>query len=262
MAYNNISGEYFISQIKTKEDVPYHLMRYAVVYRDRLDEFTDPDMRAILQHIVNNFLTEGGSSENFTGSGTMASEATHTGNADLSGGYDWGTTPEDFTIDVNSTGAVTVTLDTLTSDVTTTVSTVNSALSTASVAGVEAFADGTNVGIRSTTDGSDQSFVLAEGTGALGTLGMTAGTYTGTDDDRQTVFTTSGLDASPSDVSISVQVNGSSRSYTVTQENPVAIELATGISAEDNLVISVSDALTAEEYLREKPLIDPADYIY
>lgn len=255
MAYNTISGDYLISQIKTKEDVPFHLMRYAVIYRDQLDTF-EPDMRSVLQYIVNNFLQESSNSESFTGSGTMASEATHTGSADLSTGYDWGAAAEDFTIDVNGAGAATVTLDALTSDVATTVTALNSALP----AGVTAFADGVNVGIRTTTDGADQSFVLAEGTGALTTLGLSAGTYTGTDDTRLKTFTTS-LDSSPADVSVSVQVGGSSRSYTVTQENPLAIELATGISAEDEVVISVSDALTAAEYLSERPLIDPINYI-
>jgi hypothetical protein len=159
---------------------------------------------------------------------------------------------------VNGAGAATVTLDT---DTTGSVSNVVSALNAALPAGVEAFADGVNVGIRTIATGSGENFILAEGSGALSTLGMSAGTYTGTDDTRETSFTTS-LDASPSDVSVSVQVNGSSRSYTVTQENPLAIELATGISAEDNLVVSVSDALTVDEYFSEKPLTDPADYIF
>lgn len=260
MAYNAISGDYLISQINSIEDVPFHLMRLAINYRDQLDQF-EPDTRKVLQHIVDNFLQESSNSETASGSGTMASEAEHVGNVDLSGGYDWDSDPQDFSIDVNEAGAATVTLDTATSDVATTVTAINTALSTAGVSGVEAFADGNNVGIRTTSDGADQTFTLSAGSpNALGTLGWTADTYDGTDDDRQTTFTTS-LDSSPEDVSVSVRVNGSSRAYTVTEENPLTIELATGITSGDELVVTVSDSLTAEEWFKPA-LIDPADYIY
>ncbi|MFW6002093.1 MAG: hypothetical protein ACOCQD_02030, partial [archaeon] len=257
MAYNAISGDYLISQINSIEDVPFHLMRLAINYRDQLDQF-EPDTRKVLQHIVDNFLQESSDSETLNGSGSMASEAEHIGTEDLSGGYDWATNTEDFSISVDGAEAVTVTLDT---DTTGSLSDVVSALNDALPGGVEAFADGDNVGIRTTSTGSDESFTLASGTtdDALVTLGWSTGTYTGEDDDRQTSFITS-LDSSPEDVSVSVQVNGSSRSYTVTEEKPLTIELATGITSEDELVVTISDALTAEEWFKPA-LIDPADYI-
>ena len=110
-----------------------------------------------------------------------ASSATHTGTANLSTGFDWATTNQDFSINVNGTGATTVNLTTLTTNVATTVTAINAAFTTAGVSGVEAFASGINVGIRTTANGIGQSFILASGTtDALVTLGLTAGTYTGT----------------------------------------------------------------------------------
>ena len=111
----------------------------------------------------------------------VAAPATHTGTADLSTGYDWASTNEDFSIDVNGAGAVTINLTTLTTDVATTVTAINNALVAAGVEGVEAFASGVNVGIRTLFNGTGQSFILATGTtDALVTLGWSAATYTGT----------------------------------------------------------------------------------
>lgn len=110
-----------------------------------------------------------------------ATVATHTGTEDLSTGYDWASTNEDFSINVNGAGATTVNLTVLTTDVATTVTAINNALTAAGVEGVEAFASGINVGIRTLFKGTGQSFILATGTtDALVTLGWSAATYTGT----------------------------------------------------------------------------------
>ena len=125
---------------------------------------------------------------NFSNFGTVAS---HVGTADMFSGYTgWTASPEDFDITVNGVGPTNVVLDTDTTDVATTVAEVNNELSTAGVTGVEAFPSGNNVGIRTNSPGSSQNFVLAAGTNdALATLGWMANTYTGTDDDPDTVTT-------------------------------------------------------------------------
>lgn len=99
------------------------------------------------------------------------------GTQNLSGGFGWGVTPETFTINVNGAGVLTVTLDTLTTDVATTIIEIDAQLATAGVTGVEAYGSGNFVGIRTTSANPNQSIVLAEGTGALARLGITAGTY-------------------------------------------------------------------------------------
>lgn len=99
------------------------------------------------------------------------------GNANLSGGFDWGTTNETFTINVNGAGVLTVTLDTLTTDVATTITEIDTQLATAGVTGVEAYGSGNFVGIRTTSAVPNQTIVLAEGTGALARLGLAAGSY-------------------------------------------------------------------------------------
>jgi len=128
---------------------------------------------------------------NFSNFGTVAS---HVGSVDMSSGYTgWTASPEDFNITVNGVGPTNVVLNTDTSDMATTVAEINNELSTAGVTGVEAFANGNNVGIRTISPGSSQNFVLAAGApDALATLGWTANTYTGTDDDPDTVTVNNG----------------------------------------------------------------------
>lgn len=112
---------------------------------------------------------------------STATPATHTGTVDLSTGYDWATTNEDFSINVNGAGATTINLTVLTTNVATTVTAINNALTAAGVTGVEAFASGVNVGIRTLFNGTGQSFILASGVvDALATLGWSLATYTGT----------------------------------------------------------------------------------
>lgn len=110
-----------------------------------------------------------------------ATAASHIGTVDLSTGYDWATSNEDFSINVNGAGATTVNLTTSTTNVATTVTAINNALTAAGIEGVEAFASVINVGIRTLFNGTGQSFILATGVAdALVTLGWTAATYTGT----------------------------------------------------------------------------------
>lgn len=116
--------------------------------------------------------------ETVTQAGTKAN---HLGTANLTAGYDWSGTSEKFSINVNNGGATEVTLTADCANVGAVVSEINTALGTAVVTGVEAYASGNYVGIRTTTDGSNQSFILATASpSALTTLGWTAATYTGT----------------------------------------------------------------------------------
>ena len=104
--------------------------------------------------------------------------AKHVGTQDLSSGYDWGTTNQQFTIARNGGSPVTVTLNTLTTDVATTVTEINNELATAGIdAFYEAYASGNYVGIRSKS-ATDDNIIIGAGTpSALTTLGWTAGTY-------------------------------------------------------------------------------------
>ena len=110
-----------------------------------------------------------------------ATKATHVGTANLSSGHDWSGTSQTFSINVNNAGATEVTLDSACANVAEVVTEINTQLGTASVTGVEAYASTNYVGIRTTTAGGTQTFILAAGSpNALTTLGWTAGTYTGT----------------------------------------------------------------------------------
>lgn len=104
---------------------------------------------------------------------------THAGNVNLSGGHDWSAGNQDFSINVNGAGALTVTLDANCINLAAVISEINTKLGVAGVAGVEAYDAGTNfVGIRTTSAIPNQSIILAAGvTDALTTLGWTAGTY-------------------------------------------------------------------------------------
>ena len=107
---------------------------------------------------------------------------------DLSSGHDWSTTNETFDINVNGGGRVTVTLDATCANLAAVIAEINTAFTEQSITGVEAYdPDVSNcVGIRTTGTGADKSFILyaAEENNALATLGLSAGTYQGTDEDR------------------------------------------------------------------------------
>ena len=98
-------------------------------------------------------------------------------------GVGWASTPQSFTINVNGTGAKTVTLNTDCETQVQVINEINSSFTTAvpsAVTGVEAYNAGSGrVGIRTLSTGVLQTFTLGAGApNALPTLGMTAGTYT------------------------------------------------------------------------------------
>lgn len=132
------------------------------------------------------------------------------GNIDMSSGYDWATTPQDFRIDVNNTGEFTINLTVLTTDLTTTISEINNAISNAGVVGVEAFSSNNMyVGIRTTTKGSDQILKLLNGTNnALNTLGITSDEYYGTDGTNLGTTFDLGIDLASTGTNFLVYLNG------------------------------------------------------
>jgi hypothetical protein len=100
-------------------------------------------------------------------------------------GVGWTLTPQSFTISINGSGTQTITLDADCTTLTAVVTLINTKLVAAFGAGVkvEAFLSGNNVGLRTLSTGAIQTFTLGAGApNALATLGMTAGTYTGTAD--------------------------------------------------------------------------------
>lgn len=106
------------------------------------------------------------------------------GNIDFtSSGFNWATTNQNFVINVNSGGDVTVTLNTNCANISAIVTAINSAFTTAGVTGVEAYnAYNGRVGIRTTVSGAAQTFTLSAGSpNALTTLGIANGVYTGLD---------------------------------------------------------------------------------
>lgn len=104
--------------------------------------------------------------------------ASYLGTQDMSSGFDWGTTNQQFTIAEDGGSPVTVTLNTATTDVATTVTEINAELVTAGIDGdFEAYSSGNYVGIRS-KDPEDDGITIAAGSpSALTTLGWAAGTY-------------------------------------------------------------------------------------
>lgn len=97
------------------------------------------------------------------------------GTADMSSGFDWGTTNQTLIIDYGDTGTNTiVTLDTLTTDAATTVTEINNEFTTAGIdADMEAYASGNYVGIRATSSGKNVNFRIVKGSpDALETLGI------------------------------------------------------------------------------------------
>lgn len=119
--------------------------------------------------------------------------AEHIGTVDMSGGFDWDTTNQDFSINVDSAGATQVILI---SDTTGTGSrtqavadAINSALATATITTVEAFVapNQINVGIRALTGALGYDIILAThgsppAGDAMAELGWTAATYDGAND--------------------------------------------------------------------------------
>ena len=124
----------------------------------------------------------------------LASKAAVTGNADLSSGHDWsGENAETFLITVNDGIEKTITLNAACADLAAVLTEVNAAFGDQGVDGiVEAVASGNNVKVQTITAGMDKSIEIAEGTGGLATLGITAGTYLGDDGITEALATLSG----------------------------------------------------------------------
>lgn len=110
-------------------------------------------------------------------------QVVHLGTGDMSSGFDWGSTPQTFTISWDGGTVTDVDLDTLTTDQATTVTEIDSSLTTAGFgANLEAYTTGNFVGIRTVASTSGLTFAIGAGTpSALGTLGWTAETYTNVD---------------------------------------------------------------------------------
>jgi len=114
----------------------------------------------------------------------------HVGTANLSGGKNWSTGNEQFKININGTGEITVTLSANCANLTAVVAEINTQLLAAHVAGnidtydncnqlIEAYDDGSNhASIRTIYNGD--SFVLTD-VNAFTTLGWTPASYYGTD---------------------------------------------------------------------------------
>lgn len=121
-----------------------------------------------------------------TGLANDATRAEVAGSANLSTGFDWGTTNQDFDITVTNNGVAaavaTVALAVLTANRDAALAAVNAALITAGVTTVQAIANGANsISLRHTGYGTGNSFVLAAGSpDALATIGLAVGAAAGT----------------------------------------------------------------------------------
>lgn len=118
-----------------------------------------------------------------------AKPADAVGTVDITGGIDWSTESDTFSVSVNGEEAVNVTLNVDASGNSGSVeNAITDALNTAGVVGLQTYRDDddseTYIGLRTTAAGADQTFTIAAaGRGsALATLGLAAGTYTGTPD--------------------------------------------------------------------------------
>lgn len=95
-------------------------------------------------------------------------------------GFDWNATPQQFDINVNGAGAVTVTLTADCNTIDEVVSHINTRLAAAGAAGVECYKiypENHYVGLRTTSTGATQSIIIANST-ATG-VNFVNGTYTG-----------------------------------------------------------------------------------
>ncbi len=109
--------------------------------------------------------------------------AMHTGSEDMSSGFVYGDSNADFNIAIDGGVPTTVTLDTNCANVAEVVTEINASLDTAlgDTTDVYASASGNYVALTREASGSSYSFALSSGDpNALETLGLSVGTYTGT----------------------------------------------------------------------------------
>lgn len=257
MAYNDNLADYWKSTL-TVENLPVTFLRLADAYRNRLDEL-GPDVRETIEFIIDNLLVEGAETVTLAGGdgvGIGSQPATVgqvVGTADLTGGFDWTTTPQTLTIDSTS-----VNLDTETTDLATTVTEVNDALSLAGVTTVEAFSDGSSVGLRTVGTGAGESFTIETSDGAS-TLGVATGTYTGTDavSATETEFSPNFGNVGVGESYFVVRVDGSIASSKVVSRSPLKIRVAGDVTGATEVVVDATNPFTFEEYYGgSKPLID------
>jgi hypothetical protein len=137
------------------------------------------------------------------------------GGNDMSAGYDWSATNQDFSID-----GTTVVLTQLTTTISGTVTHINNKITDAGVPGVEAYSNGVDlIGFRTTATGSSASFTISAGTAndALATFAISPGTYTGVDAVNST-------DPAPGGTPISVSILKNDDAPTVANKTSTALD--------------------------------------
>lgn len=141
------------------------------------------------------------------------------GDADLDLGFDWEATPQSFIVD-----GIEVNLTTKTTTQMEIVEAINSKLDTLGLNLIRAQSysayQSTIIALRKTVPGAASSFILTEGTGALATLGIEAGTYTGTDAGIRTATITPAKVPADSDVT---------PTYTYSSSAPSVATVAAGV---------------------------------
>lgn len=257
MAYNDNNIDYWKKNLKA-DALPVTLLRLADAYKHKLDEL-GPELRETIEFILENFLVEGNETVSLTGGdgtaigGTNASPGQVVGTIDVSLGVDWTSAPETLMIDSTS-----VDLDTATNSVTTTVTEINDALGVAGINTVEAFEAGNNVGLRTTSSGSGESFDVGTSDGAS-TLGIQTGTYVGTDavTASETEFAPNFGNVGISESYFVVTVDGSIVQSRVSNLSPLRIRVSGDVTGASTVSVEAINPTTFEEYFGgSKPLID------
>ncbi len=112
-----------------------------------------------------------------------ATPGTVTGSQNLSTGHDWsGANAKTFAIEVNGGEPNTITCDADCDDLTAVLAALNAKLAAADLDNlIEAVASTNFVKLQTKASGAAETIEIAEGTGALAQLGITAGTYAGND---------------------------------------------------------------------------------
>lgn len=251
MGYNN-SFEAMTKGL-TSENCPIRWVLLAEHYKNDLSSLNKEE-RMLYQYIIDNFLVEDSENKSLTGSdGTFvesspATAASTVGNVGVGATdeFDWATTPQDFTVDGN-----TVTLDTTATGLTDVVTEINEALSTAGLSDIEAFESGAYVGLRTLSTGSSASFTLDSGTAdVLSTLGLSAGTYTGTDSVGETEFSPSFGNVGISESNFVVDVDGSIVSHSVVTKSPLKIRVPGDVTSASSITIKATNPLTINERIQ------------
>lgn len=252
MAYNN-SFEAMTKGL-TSENCPIRWVLLAEHYKNDLSSLNKEE-RMLYQYIIDNFLVEDSENKSLTGAdGTFvesspASAASTVGSVGVgtTDEFDWTTTPQDFTVD-----GTPVTLDTTATGLTDVVTEINEALTAAGFGDVEAFESGTYIGLRTISTGSSSSFTLGSGgtDDALSTLGLSAGTYAGTDAVGETEFSPSFGNVGVSESNFVVDVDGSIVSHTVVTKSPLKIRVSGDVTSAGSVTVKATNPLTVNERIQ------------